>query len=79
MPAVIRLLGYNPLPEARGRSQRHMRHRISLGCHRKSRRNAVALIPARWERGEREPTGVKLGWVERSAQGGEGSDARRAG
>ncbi len=61
MPAIIRFLGYDPLPPARGWAQRLVRCRTVLGI---SQRESAAQIGvdactlARWERGEREPSGV---------------------
>ncbi len=61
MPAIIRFLGYNPLPPADGWPDRLVRCRTVLGISQKesARRIGVdASTLARWERGEREPTGA---------------------
>jgi transcriptional regulator with XRE-family HTH domain len=60
MPAIIRFLAYNPLPPADGWADRLVQCRTALGL---SQRESAARIGvdqgtlARWERGEREPTG----------------------
>jgi transcriptional regulator with XRE-family HTH domain len=82
MPAIIRLLGYNPLPEANGLSELLVRRRTTLGLSQKKAALDLGVDPstlARWEQGEREPIGVFLGRVKRFLQDGEVSDARRAG
>ena len=61
MPAIIRFLGYNPLPPADGWPDRLVRCRTVLGISQKesARRIGVdACTLARWERGERAPTGA---------------------
>jgi transcriptional regulator with XRE-family HTH domain len=68
MPAIIRFLGYNPLPEAKTLADRLMRHRTSFGLSQKELAAELAVDPgtlARWERGEREPTGAWLECVTR--------------
>jgi len=68
MPAIIRFLGYNPLPAARGWGERLVQHRTSLGLSQKGAALKIGVDPgtlARWERGEREPAGVLLGRVGR--------------
>jgi DNA-binding XRE family transcriptional regulator len=69
LPAIIEFLGYNPLPHGKTLAQRLLRHRSSLGL---TRRGATAKVVgvdastlARWERGERQPTGSALELVER--------------
>jgi site-specific DNA recombinase len=60
MPAVIRFLGHNPLPEAKTMAEQLVRHRTTLGLSQKEAAIAVGVDPgtlARWERGEREPAG----------------------
>jgi DNA-binding XRE family transcriptional regulator len=60
MPAIIRFLGYNPLPPIDGWATRLVQCRTTLGLSQKefARRLGVAQSTlARWERGEREPTG----------------------
>jgi site-specific DNA recombinase len=61
MPAIIRFLGYNPLPPADGWPDRLVRCRTVLGISQKEsahRMGVDASTLARWERGEREPTGA---------------------
>jgi transcriptional regulator with XRE-family HTH domain len=69
MPAIIRFLGYNPLPAADTLGGRIVRHRTSLGMTREEAAKRLGVAPgtlARWERGEREPAGVLLERVRRS-------------
>jgi site-specific DNA recombinase len=60
MPAIIRFLGYNPFPPSKSWAERLVHGRKAIGL---SQREAAARIGvdmstlARWERGEREPTG----------------------
>ena len=66
MPAVIRFLGYNPLPPARTLGQRLVRHRTTLGMTQKNAARRICIdlgTLARWERGERTPTGAFLSSV----------------
>jgi transcriptional regulator with XRE-family HTH domain len=68
MPAIIRFLGYNPLPEADTLGGRLVRHRTSLGMTQGEAALKIGVDPstlARWERGEREPAGSLLGRAER--------------
>jgi site-specific DNA recombinase len=61
MPAIIRFLGYNPLPPADSWADRLVHGRTVFGL---SQGEAAARIGvdqgtlARWERGERQPTGA---------------------
>jgi transcriptional regulator with XRE-family HTH domain len=60
MPAIIRFLGYNPLPVADTLGGRIIRHRTSLGMTRQGTAKRLGVDPgtlARWQRGEREPAG----------------------
>jgi transcriptional regulator with XRE-family HTH domain len=60
MPAIIRFLGYNPLPPADGWADRLVQCRTVLGLSQKESAHRIGVDPctlARWERGEREPTG----------------------
>lgn len=60
MPAIIRFLGYNPLPPPNGWANRLVQWRTVLGLSQKEsakRMGVDASTLARWERGEREPTG----------------------
>lgn len=84
MPGIIRFLGYNPLPAANGRGERLLRHRTSLRLTQEDAARHLGVDPstlAKWERGEREPTGVLLGRVKRFLCDEEaaGVDARRVG
>lgn len=78
MPAIIRFLGYNPLPAADTLGGRLVRHRSSLGLSQKEAATRLGVDPgtlARWERGEREPTGAFIARVQRFLASG---DATRA-
>ncbi|MGC9998475.1 MAG: recombinase family protein [Bryobacteraceae bacterium] len=60
MPAIIRFLGYSPLPEANTLAQQLVRHRTTLGMSQKEAALMFGVDTgtlARWERGEREPAG----------------------
>ena len=68
MPAIVRFLGCNPLPQATTLGEQLIRHLTALGLSRE--RAALELgvdagTLARWERGERVPTGEFLGRVDR--------------
>ena len=61
MPALIRFLGYNPLPESDTLAGRLKRYRISQGHTRKSIARRLGIdqcTVARWERGDRTPDGL---------------------
>jgi site-specific DNA recombinase len=61
MPAIIRFLGYNPLPSPDGWAQRLVQCRKALGLSQKQSAQQMGVdgsTLARWERGEREPTGA---------------------
>jgi transcriptional regulator with XRE-family HTH domain len=63
MPAVIRFLGYNPLPAVTTLAAKLVRHRTTLGLSQKEAALEIGVDQgtlARWERGEREPTGAFL-------------------
>jgi transcriptional regulator with XRE-family HTH domain len=82
MPAIIRFLGYNPLPAADGGGAQLVRQRTTLGLSQKDAANRIGVDQgtlAKWERGEREPAGAFLGRVKRFLQDGEVSGVRRAG
>jgi len=60
MPAIIRFLGYNPLPPVDGWADGLVQRRTILGLSQKESAKRLGVDPgtlARWERGEREPTG----------------------
>jgi site-specific DNA recombinase len=82
MPAIIRFLGYNPLPAATTLGEQLVRQRTGLGLSQKESAKGLGADPgtlARWERGEREPAGAFLVRVKRFLQDGEVSGTRRAG
>jgi len=82
MPAIIRFLGYNPLPAATGWGEQLVRYRTALGLSQKESARRIGVDPgtlARWERGEREPQGAFLARVKRFLQNEEVSGARRVG
>jgi transcriptional regulator with XRE-family HTH domain len=84
MPAIIRFLGYNPLPAADTLGGWIVRHRTSLGMTQEEAAKRLGLAPGtlvRWERGEREPAGSLLGRVERflNDEDAAGLDARWVG
>jgi len=61
MPAIIAFLGYNPLPPPEAWADRLVQCRIVLGLTQKDSAKRIGVDPstlARWERGEREPTGA---------------------
>jgi transcriptional regulator with XRE-family HTH domain len=61
MPAIIRFLGYNPLPPPDGWAERLVRCRTILGLTQNESASRIGVDQctlARWERGEREPTGA---------------------
>jgi transcriptional regulator with XRE-family HTH domain len=60
IPAIIRFLGYNPAPVSTEWSVRLVQARTSLGLSQKESAHRIGVDPstlARWERGDREPTG----------------------
>jgi site-specific DNA recombinase len=60
MPAIFRFLGYNPIPPGDGWAERLVQCRTMLGISQKEAAVRIAVDQstlARWERGEREPTG----------------------
>jgi transcriptional regulator with XRE-family HTH domain len=61
MPAIIRFLGYNPLPPSNGWADRLIQARSALGLTQKEAAARIGVDQctlARWERGERAPTGA---------------------
>jgi DNA-binding XRE family transcriptional regulator len=84
MPAIIRFLGYNPLPSAKTLGERLVRHRTTLGSSQKEAAQEVGVDQgtlARWERGEREPVGALLNRVKSflDQQETQNSQSRRVG
>jgi site-specific DNA recombinase len=66
MPAIIDFLGYDPLPQANTVAEQLVRQRTSLGLSQKESAERLGVDPgtlAKWERGDREPTGVFLARV----------------
>jgi transcriptional regulator with XRE-family HTH domain len=60
MPAIIRFLGYNPLPPKEDLGSRLVQCRTILGLTQEESARRMGVDPstlARWERGEREPGG----------------------
>ena len=79
MPAIIRFLGYNPLPEAKTLAEQLVRHRTTLGMSQENAAQELGVDPgtlARWECGKREPEGEFLGRVERFLSGEEAREER---
>jgi transcriptional regulator with XRE-family HTH domain len=73
MPAIIRFLGYNPLPETNTLAEQLVRQRTSLGLSQKESAGRIGVDPstlAKWERGERAPAGEFLEQVRRFLQEG---------
>ena len=71
-PAIIRFLGYNPLPEAKTLAEQLVRYRTTLGLSREWAALELGVDAgtlARWERGEAEPTGEFLNRVKRFFDG----------
>jgi transcriptional regulator with XRE-family HTH domain len=74
MPAIIRFLDYNPLPEATTVAEQLVRHRTALGLSRNKAAKELGVDAgtlARWERGGQEPAGELLRQVERFLDGDE--------
>jgi transcriptional regulator with XRE-family HTH domain len=68
MPAIIRFLGYNPLPQKEDWASRLVQCRTILGLTQKEAAHRIGVDPstlAKWERGEREPTGDYAARAER--------------
>jgi transcriptional regulator with XRE-family HTH domain len=84
MPAVIRFLGYDPLPGVQGFGEQLVQRRVALGLSQKEAAKRIGVDPgtlAKWERGEREPTGRSQELVKRFLDAGktEDSDVQRVG
>jgi transcriptional regulator with XRE-family HTH domain len=61
MPAILRFLGYNPVPPGDGCGDRLVQCRTALGLSQKEAARQIGVDQgtlARWERGERQPAGV---------------------
>ena len=78
IPAIIRFLGYNPFPKAQSLAGRITRYRTSRGMTQKAVAQKLGIDPsalARWERGNRAPTGLYRKLIERLL----GDDAEEVG
>jgi transcriptional regulator with XRE-family HTH domain len=63
MPKVVEFLGFNPLPKGDNLSQSLVNYRNVLGLTQKAFARQLVVDPstlAKWERGERAPTGMYL-------------------
>jgi transcriptional regulator with XRE-family HTH domain len=61
MPAIIRFPGYNPLPPGNTWAERLVSCRTAMGITQEEAARRIEVDQgtlARWERGEREPTGA---------------------
>ena len=68
LDAIIRFLGYDPQPAPRNCGEQLVQRRSSLGLSQKDAAKQLGVDPgtlARWERGERQPTGAFLVRVQR--------------
>jgi transcriptional regulator with XRE-family HTH domain len=68
MPGIITFLGYNPLPEAETISQKLTRYRTAQGISQEKVAKQLGIDEstlARWERGDRTPTGLYRKLVEK--------------
>jgi site-specific DNA recombinase len=66
LPAIIRFLGYNPLPESKDLGARLVRARSILGLTQEEAARRLGVDQgtlAKWERGEREPAGALVARV----------------
>ena len=66
--AIIEFLGYNPLPKPQTPAEQLVQDRKIRGLSQKEMARSLGIDPstlARWERGEREPTGMFLSRVQR--------------
>jgi transcriptional regulator with XRE-family HTH domain len=68
MPAIIRFLGYNPLPPKEDWASRLVQCRTILGLTQKESAHRMGVDPstlAKWERGKRMPMGEYAARAER--------------
>ncbi len=82
MPAIIRFLGYNPLPEGSSLGARLVRQRTMLGLSQKAAAGRLGVDPgtlARWERGEGGPVGKLAARAQRLLASGHAEAKRLAG
>ena len=71
MAAVVEFLGSNPIPNGDTMAPRLVNHRKALGMTQKDFARQLGVDPstlARWERGEREPSGSFLDQVIRATR-----------
>jgi transcriptional regulator with XRE-family HTH domain len=71
MPMVVEFLGFNPLQKCDALAQQIVRHRTARGLTQKEFARKLGVDPttlARWERGERAPTGMYLSRVTETLQ-----------
>lgn len=77
-PAIIRFLGYDPLPKANTLAEQLVRRRTSLGLSQKESAQRIGVDQgtlARWEQGKREPQGEFAKRVEGFLASAEGACA----
>jgi transcriptional regulator with XRE-family HTH domain len=82
MPAIIDFLGHDPRPQPNTVAGRLIRQRTSQGLSQKEAAGRIGVGPgtlARWERGEREPSGEFLLRLNQFLQDARQSGERRAG
>ena len=73
MPAIIRFLGYDPLPPARSLPERLAAARRELGLTRRSMAERLGVDPGTlrdWEEGRHQPTGRSLNLITRALPDG---------
>jgi transcriptional regulator with XRE-family HTH domain len=71
MPAIIRFLGYNPLPPANSLPERLAAARRRLGLSQRKMAAKLGVDPSTlmgWEAGRHQPTGKSLGLITRVFQ-----------
>lgn len=72
MPAIIRFLGYNPLPVASSLAERLVTARRTLGLSQRKMAAKLGVDPATlmgWEAGRHRPTGKSLDMIAKVLQG----------
>jgi DNA-binding transcriptional regulator YiaG len=71
MPAIIRFLGYDPLPPAYSPPERLATARKALGLSQRKMAAKLGVDPATlmgWEAGRHQPTGMSLDLIGRVLQ-----------
>ena len=79
LPAIIQFLGCDPRPEGKTWAEQLVRARTARGITQKEAARLMEVDPstlARWEHGEREPTGAFAVRVTRFLTDGEGQTAK---